>query len=349
MAEVILENLRKDYDGVTAVKELSLHVRDGEFVTLLGPSGCGKTTSLRMIAGFIEPTVGTIRIGTQVVSDPAHGIFTPPEDRNIGMVFQSYAVWPHMTVFDNVAYPLKIARRSRPEVKQAVHRALDQVKMSELAERYPHQLSGGQQQRVALARALVMNPRVMLLDEPLSNLDAKLRERMRLELKELQAATNLTIIFVTHDQLEAIVLADRIVVMSEGEVEQVGTPEEVYRYPATRFVADFIGVANFLHCRRHNGNLILVSDNQTVLPLLAPDSVRSDVLVVARPEEISILTDLDHGVPATIRRRLFLGEAIEYIVALGSETLRVKTGSERVLEPGQTVGLRFDEVSFFNV
>ena len=347
MAEVILESLRKDFDETVAVRDLSLTVQDGEFVTLLGPSGCGKTTSLRMIAGFIEPTQGRITIGEQVVSDVEQKTFIPPEKRGIGMVFQSYAVWPHMSVFDNVAYPLKIARTPKNELQQRVHEALDQVKLTGLGERYPHQLSGGQQQRVALARAVVMNPKVMLLDEPLSNLDAKLREQMRLELKELQAETAMTIIFVTHDQLEAIVLADRIVVMSEGIVEQIGTPQEIYQQPATKFVADFIGVANFIPCRRSDHQLQLADSSGIRLPLEAPADLGPEVVVVVRPEDIQMKPG-QAGLPGIIDRRLFLGDSYEYLVQLGQQTLRVKTGHRTALEHGEQVGLVFDKASFFS-
>jgi iron(III) transport system ATP-binding protein len=347
MAEVILENLRKDFDETVAVRDLSLTVLDGEFVTLLGPSGCGKTTSLRMIAGFIEPTQGRITIGDQVVSDITRKVFIPPEKRGIGMVFQSYAVWPHMNVFDNVAYPLKIAHTPKDELLRRVQEALDQVKLTGLGERYPHQLSGGQQQRVALARAVVMNPKVMLLDEPLSNLDAKLREQMRLELKELQAETAMTIIFVTHDQLEAIVLADRIVVMSEGVVEQIGTPQEIYQQPASKFVADFIGVANFIPCRRSGHQLRLADSSAIELPLESPADFGEDVVLVVRPEDIQMKTGQE-GIPGVIDRRMFLGDSYEYLVQVGQQTLRVKTGHRTALDHGQAVGLVFEKASFFS-
>lgn len=346
MAEVVLERLRKDFDQTVAVRDLTLTVRDGEFVTLLGPSGCGKTTSLRMIAGFIEPTQGRISIGDRVVSDVDKKIFIPPENRGIGMVFQSYAVWPHMNVFDNVAYPLKIARTPRDVLVRRVNQALDQVKLTDLGDRYPHQLSGGQQQRVALARAVVMNPKVMLLDEPLSNLDAKLREQMRLELKELQAQTDMTIIFVTHDQLEAIVLADRIVVMSEGIVEQIGTPEEIYRQPATQFVADFIGVANFIPCRRSDHELHLAGHSGVRLPIEVPHDLGQDVIVVVRPEDVR-LTPEKASLSGVIQHRLFLGDSVEYLVRLVDRTLRVKTNQRTDFNPGQEVGLILERASFF--
>lgn len=347
MAEVTLENIRKEFDGTVAVKDLTLTVQDGEFVTLLGPSGCGKTTSLRMIAGFIQPTAGRVCIDGRPVSDVAAGIFVPPEERGIGMVFQSYAVWPHMTVFANVAYPLKIARLPRAEIKRRVGEALALVKMAGLEKRYPHQLSGGQQQRVALARALVMNPQVLLLDEPLSNLDAKLREEMRIELKALQRQTETTIIFVTHDQLEAMVLSDRVVVMREGEAQQIGTPEEIYRQPANRFVADFIGVANFILCRRVGQEIQLMDSPDLRLRATPPDYLGDELVLMVRPEEITIGPE-GGEVPGVVEQSMFLGDAVEYLVRVGRGVLvRVKSHQRRRFHVGEPVTLTFEASNFF--
>ncbi|HXF83379.1 MAG TPA: ABC transporter ATP-binding protein, partial [bacterium] len=246
MADLRLEGVGKAYGRIWAVRALDLAVADGEFVTLLGPSGCGKTTTLRMIAGFIRPTTGRIAVDGRVLSDAAARTTVPPERRGMGMVFQTYAVWPHMTAFQNVAYPLRRQGRSRAEIESEVRRALQLVKLGDYAHRFPHELSGGQQQRVALARALVMEPAVLLLDEPLSNLDAKLREEMRFEIKELQRRLGITVVYVTHDQGEAMAMSQRIAVMSAGHLVQVGRPEEIYERPATPFVAAFLGVANFL-------------------------------------------------------------------------------------------------------
>ena len=242
MSEVRIEHVFKRFGDVTAVSDFDLTVKDGEFVSLLGPSGCGKTTSLRMIAGFERATEGEIYIGDHCVSSHIKNTFVPPEKRDIGMVFQSYAVWPHMTVTENVAYPLKIQKVPKEERAARVAEMLKLVHLDEYGSRYPHQLSGGQQQRVALARALVMRPGLLLLDEPLSNLDAKLRESMRFEISSIQKELGITVIYVTHDQSEAMTMSDRVVVMSRGVIQQIGTPYEIYRNPANKMVADFIGL-----------------------------------------------------------------------------------------------------------
>jgi len=226
--------------GIRVVDQFNLEISEGEFVSFLGPSGCGKTTSLRMLAGLEKNTEGVISIAGDIVSDPERHIFVPPEKRRVGMVFQSYAVWPHMNVFENVAYPLKMANRPKDEIRDRVLKMLAVVEMQGLEERKPSQLSGGQQQRVALARGLVMQPRVLLLDEPLSNLDAKLREKMRRDIRQIQQQLKLTVVYVTHDQIEATTMSDRIVIMRGGKLIQVGTPTEIKAKPADDFVADFI-------------------------------------------------------------------------------------------------------------
>ncbi|MBI2001777.1 MAG: ABC transporter ATP-binding protein, partial [candidate division NC10 bacterium] len=246
MPAVELQNLWKDFHSVPAVCGIHLSVQEGELLALLGPSGCGKTTTLRTVAGFEVPTAGEIRIRGKTMSGPGH--FVPPEARNVGMVFQSYAVWPHMTVEANVAYPLKLRGLPAAERRERTRRVLELVQLPGLEFRFPHQLSGGQQQRVALARALNMEPAVLLLDEPLSNLDAQLRKEMRLEIKALQRRLGITILYVTHDQEEALTMADRIAVMGSGVIHQVGTPEEVFEQPADRFVAEFMGCTTFLPC-----------------------------------------------------------------------------------------------------
>ncbi|MCB9508916.1 MAG: ABC transporter ATP-binding protein [Deferribacteres bacterium] len=240
MPTLTLEHIRKTFDSFTAVENFSLQIRHGEFVSLLGPSGCGKTTTLRMVAGLERPTDGKIELGETTFADLANGVFMPPEKRNIGMVFQSYAIWPHKSVFDNIAYPLKIKKFAKNEIIERVHSALALVNLDGLADRMPNQLSGGQQQRVALARGLVMEPSILLLDEPLSNLDAKLRLKMRDEIKDLSKRIGVTMLYVTHDQSEAMALSDRIVVMNNGYILQVGTPAEVRQNPADAFVRDFI-------------------------------------------------------------------------------------------------------------
>src|ERR1700754_4531824 len=246
MSTVSLEGVSRSFGDFVAVNGIDLRVSEGEFLTLLGPSGCGKTTTLRMVAGLEQNTGGRISIGNEVVSDAARGIFVPSERRRLGMVFQSYAIWPHMTVFDNVAYPLRVRRRPAAEIRDLVSRALRLVEMEGFADRPAPALSGGQQQRVAIARALVFEPTVLLLDEPLSNLDAKLRLQMGEEFRAIQRRLGMTTLYVTHDQSEAMMLSDRVVVMQAGRVLQIGKPEEIYRYPANRTVAGFFGTPNLL-------------------------------------------------------------------------------------------------------
>jgi iron(III) transport system ATP-binding protein len=246
MPEIHVEHLVKQFGEQRALDDVGFHVEEGELFTLLGPSGCGKSTTLMSIAGFQDPEEGRIAIGDEVFFDAARRVSVAAERRNLGIVFQSYAVWPHMKVFDNLAFPLRIRKLKKTAIAARVHEVLELVEMRQYADRYPHQLSGGQQQRVALARALVYSPTVLLLDEPFSNLDAKLRERARIWVKDLQQTLGLTTVFVTHDQDEALSMSDRVAVMSAGEVQQIGTPEEIYRKPANRFVAEFVGRVNLL-------------------------------------------------------------------------------------------------------
>src|SRR3954447_1742494 len=247
MPEIHVESLVKEFGEQRALDGVSFTVEDGELFTLLGPSGCGKSTTLMSIAGFQHPESGRISVGSETFFDASRRLDVPAERRNLGIVFQSYAVWPHMTVFANLAFPLKVRRLSRKAIKQRIAEVLALVEMAPYADRYPHELSGGQQQRVALGRALAYSPSVLLLDEPFSNLDAKLRERARTWVKELQSTLGLTTIFVTHDQDEALSMSDRVVVMRDGVLQQVGTPEDVYRRPVNRFVAEFVGRVNLIN------------------------------------------------------------------------------------------------------
>ena len=283
MSEVRIEHVFKRFGDVTAVNDFDLTVKDGEFVSLLGPSGCGKTTSLRMIAGFERATEGEIYIGDHCVSSSTKNTFVPPEKRDIGMVFQSYAVWPHMTVTENVAYPLKIQKVPKEERAARVAEMLKMVHLDEYASRYPHQLSGGQQQRVALARALVMRPGLLLLDEPLSNLDAKLRESMRFEISSIQKELGITVIYVTHDQSEAMTMSDRVVVMSRGVIQQIGTPYDIYRNPANKMVADFIGLVNFVE-GEVQGDRVYISGTGVSFPNTS--GVTGSATIAVRPENI---------------------------------------------------------------
>src|SRR3989454_1117617 len=291
VAGIQIERVTKRFGAVTAVSDLSLEIGEREFVTLLGPSGCGKTTLLRLIAGFMAPDEGTIRVGSTALSTP-DGV-VPPERRGMGMVFQNYAVWPHKTVYQNVAFGLEVRRVNRAETRARVARVLELVNLAGLEERYPSELSGGQQQRVAFARSLVVEPGILLLDEPLSNLDAKLRERMRWELKELQRRTGITFVYVTHDQSEAMALSDRIAVIHGGEMMQLGAPRMVYTQPANRIVADFMGLVNLVRGRvvRAGGDdsVVAVGDEHPIGAVLPPGAVSGQaVLVAIRPGSLRL-------------------------------------------------------------
>jgi iron(III) transport system ATP-binding protein len=342
VAELVLEGVSKAYGTVWAVRDVTLAVADGEFVTLLGPSGCGKTTTLRMVAGFIRPTAGRIVLDGRVLSAADGSVLLPPERRGMGMVFQSYAVWPHMTVFDNVAYPLRVAGLPRHEVAARTRRTLELVHLEGLAGQHPHQLSGGQQQRVALARALVNEPAVLLLDEPLSNLDAKLREEMRFEIQDLQRRLRITVVYVTHDQGEAMVLSDRIAVMVGGRIVQVGAPDDLYERPADPFVASFLGVANFL------GGDVVGTDGGAAWVRLdglpEADSLRvpgaapaARVLVCVRPE--ALVCDPAGPLRGQVVRRTYLGNGLDYLVRIGPHTVRLAAGPDLDLRVGEEVRL----------
>src|SRR5918992_347005 len=268
MASVSLHGLTKQFTGMAAVDDLRLEIKDGEFVSLLGPSGCGKTTTLRLVAGFLQPDAGEIRVNDQVISSAAFLI--PPERRNMSMIFQSYAIWPHMTVFQNVAYGLKFKKLAAREVEEKTERLLRVVHLEALRARYPAELSGGQQQRVALARALVVEPQILLLDEPLSNLDANLREEMRFEIRRLHEEFRITTIYVTHDQAEAMATSDRIVVLNGGRMVQSGRPAEIFDHPKTRFVAEFVGKANILPGRLDGGGEMQIGEQLAIR--VAPNS-----------------------------------------------------------------------------
>jgi putative spermidine/putrescine transport system ATP-binding protein len=314
MSDLRLENLSKAYGSTVAVENLDLAVENGEMVAFLGPSGCGKTTTLRMVAGFVAPTTGTIRVGGKDITG------LPPNRRDMGMVFQSYALFPHMTVRGNVAFGLKARRAPAGEIAGRIADALRLVGLSGLEQRYPKQLSGGQQQRVALARILALRPKLLLFDEPLSNLDAKLRVQMRHEIRRLQKEVGITALFVTHDQEEAMTLADRIVVMSKGRIEQEGAPEEVYERPTTRFVADFIGAANLIPGSVRDG--CFTSAHGLTLPLPPgplPPGNPNEVVLSIRPEKIDIsAAPTAQSLAATVDRVTKLGGLTEYLMLLPS-------------------------------
>lgn len=346
MSEVRIEHVFKRFGDVTAVSDFDLTVKDGEFVSLLGPSGCGKTTSLRMIAGFERATEGEIYIGDHCVSSHIKNTFVPPEKRDIGMVFQSYAVWPHMTVTENVAYPLKIQKVPKEERAARVAEMLKLVHLDEYGSRYPHQLSGGQQQRVALARALVMRPGLLLLDEPLSNLDAKLRESMRFEISSIKKELGITVIYVTHDQSEAMTMSDRVVVMSRGVIQQIGTPYEIYRNPANKMVADFIGLVNFVE-GEVQGDRVYISGTGVSFPNTS--GITGSATIAVRPENIT-MSRTSGTIEGTLVHRFYLGDAVDYRVQCKHHVIRVivKGAELKEFTDGEKVYLDFDKIMVFD-
>ncbi|HEY4134038.1 MAG TPA: ABC transporter ATP-binding protein [Alphaproteobacteria bacterium] len=353
---LVVENLRKTFEAqnglVNAVDGVSFTVESGKLLTLLGPSGCGKTTTLRCIAGLERPHSGRITIGGKDVYNSETNLFVPPNERGIGMVFQSYAIWPHMSVFENVAFPLRVAkgrRYSRSEIKEKVKIALEKVRLGGYEDRSATQLSGGQQQRLALARGLVREPGLLLLDEPLSNLDAKLREQMRFELKRLQLELGVTTLYVTHDQAEALALSDEILVMSGGKVMQRGNPTDIYRRPNSEFVADFIGSTNLLPGRVEGDvgadghGVVLTAEGAVHCTFFRPIKEGAAALVSVRPEDIFITTPASARsvsvLTAKVENRVFLGEVIDYIVRVGDHELRVRAKPEQDFAIGTTVAL----------
>ena len=337
MATVTLENIFKGYGRKHVLQDFSLEIRDGECFTLLGPSGCGKTVVLRMVAGFENPDDGDIFIGERRMS--GQGTYSiPPEERSIGVVFQEYAVWPHMTVFENVAYPLKMQKLLHTEIEQRTRAVLEMVGLGTLETRLPSQLSGGQQQRVALARALVSKPSVMLLDEPISNLDANLREEMRFEIKELQKETGVTILYVTHDQEVALAIADRIGIMdNSGRLRQVGTPREIYDEPVDSFVFRFMGIANFLPVNLKAGGVFLDGSDTPLESCLCDDfeatAERGPVMAGFRPFEIDMLRS-EGGIRGSVRRVALLGAVVDYRLGVGGHEIRIQQDTALALRSG---------------
>ena len=356
MAAPVLEfsGVTKRFGSQAAVDRVSFTVAPGELFTLLGPSGCGKTTTLRLVAGLEQPDEGEIFLNGEPVASPQRGFFLAPDKRRMGMVFQSYAIWPHLTVFENVAFPLKVRREPTQVVRKRVSEALELVGLGGLEERGATALSGGQQQRVALARALVYTPTVLLLDEPLSNLDAKLREQMRFELRSLQRRLKLSVLYVTHDQSEAMTLSDRIAVVHQGRLEQVGTPSEVYERPATPFVGDFLGrtvvLEGTVRCAGDGrwiellhgaGRLLMRSDHH----FSEGDKVR----IISRPEDIEICPTGDtvpNRVAAKVEEVAYLGDHFEYSVSAGGRSFVLAAGKRVRFEVGANVSLAFDPERF---
>ncbi|CAN5911261.1 ABC transporter ATP-binding protein [soil metagenome] len=341
MAAVELKGLSKHYGNAVAVDGVSLRVEHGQLVCLLGPSGCGKTTTLRLIAGFIEPSAGEILVGDKVLSSPTHTV--PPEGRKMSMIFQSYALWPHMTVAENVAYGLKIRKMDKATIAAKLKAILSTARLEALAERYPGELSGGQQQRVSLARALVVEPETLLLDEPLSNLDANLREEMRYEIRRLHDQYRYTTVYVTHDQTEAMTTADLIAVMNQGKVEQLAPPEEIYARPRSEFVARFIGGSNILRGQAVDSTRVRVAGTALGTTGLALQAGRPVSLSV-RQHEIGLAAEKpqsgDNHLPAIVTRQVFLGSQRDYTVELDDKTeLRVTAPPGQNIAPGQSVWL----------
>lgn len=335
---------------VLACDHISFEVEEGRFFTLLGPSGCGKTTTLRCIAGLERPDNGEIGLAGIAVYSARSGVFVPPNRRDIGMVFQSYAIWPHMTVFDNAAFPLRVGRTrlSGPQVRRRVAEALATVRLDGLEDRPATNLSGGQQQRLALARALAREPKLLLLDEPLSNLDAKLREQMRLELRQLQRGLRITTIYVTHDQVEALSMSNVVAVMHEGRIIQIGPPREIYERPASQFVADFIGSTNFLPGRvagpAGDGLVMVDTAHGPIRCLPPPDATPgTEVLVSIRPEDVEVEDGArsGEGWEATVEQAVFLGESIDCRLAVNGVVLRARVHPSVRLRRGDRVSVSF--------
>ncbi len=330
MSHVRLSNVTKKFGTVTAVDALNLEIAKGECFSMLGPSGCGKTTTLRMVAGFEDLSAGEIYVADRLISSPQRNYYLPPEKRNFGMVFQAFAVWPHLSVYENVAFPLRIRNFSADEIDKRTKDALRSTNLLREADNSPANLSGGGKQRVALARALAINPDVMLLDEPLSSLDPHLREEMRFEIKDLQKKYGFSIIYVTHDQSEAMALSDRILVMKSGIVQQIDTPFNVYNQPANKFVFSFIGLSNFIDVEQSNGQFFVSGEN-IVLPedLLPKGELQSQLRLslASRPSEIDFVSATEVGaLPGVVKRKAFLGEIVDYQVRVGTQEVRIQKG-----------------------
>ena len=337
MASVTIKGVTKSFGKVTVLQEFNQKFEDGEFITLLGPSGCGKTTMLRLIAGFEKPSSGEIYIGDKLVS--SENEFLPPEKRGIGMVFQSYAVWPHMNVFDNIAYPLKIQKIAKNEIEERVSQVLKIVHLEQYKDRFPSELSGGQQQRVALGRALVAQPEILLLDEPLSNLDAKLREEMSYEITEITKKLKITVIHVTHDQIEAMTMSDRIVLINKGEVQQVAPPQEIYSKPKNMFVANFVGKVDFITGKVEESKILLDNSNNQTLPNTS--SFKGKVVVAIRPEN-AILSD-DGEITGKVYSKFYLGDCNDLRVEIGNgNILRIiaRASTYNTLNEGDEVKIK---------
>lgn len=347
MSYIQLHSVTKRYDDFEAVSRINLEIEKGSFVTLLGPSGCGKTTTLRMIAGLIRPTEGKIFIDGHILS--SEDTFVPPEERKLGMVFQSYAVWPHMNIYDNVAYPLKKQKRSKEEIRRVVGEVLQMVRLEGLDRRMPFELSGGQQQRVALARALAMRPLGLLLDEPLSNLDSKLREEMRFEIKDIQREMQITIVYVTHDLSEAMTMSDKIVVMEKGKILQSGSPEDIYFAPDSKKVAAFIGRNNFINAVVDivNGQKTLHTNCGIRQEFAGLENFKpgQNVIISVKSEDVYMTTDANGAF--TIKNRAFVGDHTDYELICGDLIINSSQTAIQKLNVGDRVSISLKHCTIF--
>ena len=346
MNQVVLRHVTKCFTTrtmgtVTAVDDFGLEIQEGECFSFLGPSGCGKTTTLRMIAGFEDLSEGEIELCGWLVSSSAKNLYIPPEERDLGMVFQAFAVWPHMNIFDNVAFPLKIRKVPKAETASRVREALKHCSLDGLEKLYPAELSGGQQQRIALARAIVTNPKVMLLDEPLSNLDPKLRETMRFEIKELQRQFGFTIIFVTHDQSEAMAISDRMMVCDMGKIMQIDTPENLYRKPNSRFVHNFLGESTFINAAVKDGHVFPKGEGTQPLDLAVPENAGAEMVIATRPN--AIRPTKNEGYITHIEKRIFLTDKTEYLVPVGEQLVKIQTPHRVIFAHGEQCGVVISE------
>lgn len=354
MASVRFENISISYGNVPIVSNLDLEVKDGEIMGIIGPSGCGKTTLIRALGGFIKPQTGNIYMGDKLVYSAEKRINIPPEQRGIGIVFQDYAVWPHKTVWENICYPMKKRKVAKEKIIERANYALDQVRMKGYEKHMPSQLSGGQQQRVAIARALVSSGELIILDEPITNLDAKLREEMIVEIQMIQKRIGTTIIYITHDQEAALQLCDRIAIMRpSGAIAQIGTDTQIIKQPSDRYVYQFIGVSNFVPLKRHSGLLVTESEPSVKVLDGIPEEIGSAAAIDMGVRPMNIVFDDASPIRGTITHSVFLGSEYDYFVTLGGESLRVERNALDVLEDtreyheGDEVGLKFINPVFY--
>ena len=349
---IVLRHVTKKFKtrtlgDIVAVNDFNLEIHEGECFSFLGPSGCGKSTTLRMIAGFEDLTEGEIELGGRLVSSSKKQLYVPPEERGLGMVFQAFAVWPHMNVFENVAFPLRIAKVNNTDINRRVAEALKHTSLTGLEKTFPDDLSGGQQQRIALARAIVTSPKIMLLDEPLSNLDPKLRETMRFEIKALQRKFNFTIIFVTHDQSEAMAISDRMMVLDMGRIVQIDTPENLYNKPCNRFVHNFLGESTFIEVTVEDGKVYPKGDHMQALPLPIPADAGREMVVAARPNEIALSGAQGEGYRTHIAKRIFLTDRTEYLVPIGAQMVKIQTPHRIAFSQDEAVTVRLTDPMWY--